>query len=128
MDAHAQWEIREYGRVMAGMLKRVAPLAFEAWLDYNVLGTRLSGAERAALAQLLQAEEGGLAVRDGATGLTRRELGRLGLAGREIRELLAKIEAPERPDFGLDLADMRDAAEMEAKMDAAVPVVDRREV
>ena len=81
VDAHAQWEIREYGRVMAGMLKRVAPLAFEAWLDYNVLGTQLSGAERAALAQLLQPEEGGLAVRDGATGLTRRELGRLGLAG-----------------------------------------------
>ena len=62
------------------------------------------------------------------TGLSRRELGRLGLAGREIRELLAKIEAPERPDFSLDLADMRDAAEIEAEMDAAVPVVDRREV
>lgn len=128
VDAHAQWEIREYGRVMAGMLKRVAPLAFEAWLDYNVLGTRLSGAERAALATLLQPDEGGLAVRDGATGLSRRDLGRLGLAGREIRELLAKIEAPERPDFSLDLADMRDAAEMAAKMDTAVPVVDRRDL
>ena len=128
VDAHAQWEIREYGRVMAGMLKRVAPLAYEAWLDYNVLGTRLSGAERAALARLLEAKDGGLAVRDGANGLSRRELGRLGLAGREIRELLAKMEAPERPDFSLDLADMRDAAEMEAAMDAAVPVVDRREV
>jgi len=128
VDAHAQWEIREYGRVMAGMLKRVAPLAFEAWLDYNVLGTRLSGGERAALAKLLEAEDGGLAVRDGATGLSRRELGRLGLAGREIRELLAKIEAPERPDFSLDLADMRDAREMEAKMDTAVPVVDRRDL
>ena len=27
VDAHAQWEIQEYGRVMAGMLKRVAPLS-----------------------------------------------------------------------------------------------------
>ena len=88
----------------------------------------MSGGERAALATLLEAADGGLAVRDGATGLSRRELGRLGLAGREIRELLAKIEAPERPDFSLDLADMRDAREMEAKMDTAVPVVDRRDV
>jgi thymidylate synthase (FAD) len=30
VDAHAQWEIQEYGRVMAGMLKRVAPLSYEA--------------------------------------------------------------------------------------------------
>ena len=128
VDAHAQWEIREYGRVMAGMLQRVARLAFEAWLDYNVLGERLSAAERQALATLLRAEAGGLAVREGVTGLTRRELGRIGLSGREIRELLTKVEAPERPDFSLDLADMRSADEMEAEMAAAVPVVDRTAV
>ncbi len=126
VDAHAQWEIREYGRVMAGMLQRVAPLAFEAWLDYNVLGERLSAAERQALATLLRAQAGGLAVREGVRGLTRRELGRLGLSGREIRELLSKVEAPERPDFSLDLADMRSADEMQAEMEAAVPVVDRK--
>ena len=122
VDDHAQWEIREYGRVMAGMLERVAPLAYEAWLDYDVLGTRLSVGERAALAKLLRAEAGGIAVRRGASGLTRAELGELGLAPREIRELLAKIEAPARPDFGLDLGAMRSAEEMEAKMSAAVPV------
>ena len=53
VDDHAQWEIQEYGRVMAGMLARVAPIAYEAWLDYNVLGARLSHAERMALAKLL---------------------------------------------------------------------------
>ena len=113
---------------MAGMLQRVAPLAFEAWLDYNVLGERLSAAERQALATLLRAEAGGLAVREGVRGLTRRELGRYGLSGREIRELLAKVEAPERPDFSLDFAAMRSADEMEAEMEAAVPVVDRKPV
>ena len=128
VDPHAQWEIREYGRVMAGMLKRVAPLAFDAWVDYDVLGTRLSGAERSALAQLVRAEKGGLAVREGASALSRADLGSLGLSGREILELLAKIEAPARPDFELDLAAMRDAAEMETRMQAAVPVVDRRDV
>ena len=124
VDAHAQWEIREYGRVMAGMLQRVAPLAFEAWVDYDVLGARLSGAERAALARLIKVEGGGLAVREGS-GLSRRDLGRLGLAGREIRELLAKIEPPERPDFDLDLSAMQSPEAMAAKMQAAVPAVDR---
>ena len=128
VDPHAQWEIREYGRVMAGMLKRVAPLAFDAWVDYDVLGTRLSGAERSALARLVRAEGDRLAVREGASALSRADLGSLGLSGREIRELLAKIEAPARPDFELDLAAMRNAAEMETRMQAAVPVVDRRDV
>ena len=128
VDVHAQWEIREYGRVMAGMLQRVAPLAYDAWLDYDVLGARLSGAERTALARLLRSHDGGLALRDGTGGLTRTELGRLGLAGREIRELLAKIEAPTRPDFGLDLSVMCSAAEMEERMQAAVPIVDREEL
>ena len=45
VDAHAQWEIQEYGRVMAGMLKRVAPLSYEAWIDYDVCGAHLSRAE-----------------------------------------------------------------------------------
>ena len=125
VDAHAQWEIRAYGEVIAGMLQRVAPLAYEAWLDYEVLGERLSAAERVALAKLLEADDGGLAVRDGVTRLERRELGKLGLSGRETRELLAKVATPDRPDFALDLAAMRSAAQMEEKMQQAVPAPER---
>ena len=125
VDAHAQWEIRAYGEVIAGMLQRVAPLAYEAWLDYEVLGERLSAAERVALGKLLEADDGGLAVRDGVTRLERRELGKLGLSGREIRELLAKVATPDRPDFALDLAAMRSAAQMEEKMQQAVPAPER---
>ncbi|MCG8469417.1 MAG: FAD-dependent thymidylate synthase [Gemmatimonadetes bacterium] len=121
VDPHAQWEIREFGRIMAGMLERVAPLTYEAWLDYNVLGTQLSFGERAALAKLLEAEGGGLAIRDGATSLGPDDLAELGLSGREARELLEKIERPERPDFRLDLSEMRSAEEMSAKMAEAVP-------
>ena len=125
VDAHAQWEIRAYGEVIAGMLQRVAPLAYEAWLDYEVLGERLSAAERVALGKLLEADDGGLAVRDGVSRLERRELGKLGLSGREIRELLAKVATPDRPDFALDLAAMRSAAQMEKKMQQAVPAPER---
>lgn len=123
VDAHAQWEIREYGKVMAGMLQRVAPLAFEAWLDYDVLGTRLSHAERTAIGRLLAADEGGLAVRERDGHLDRRALGKLGLSGREIRELLAKIEPLPRPDFSLDIRMMQSAEEVEAKMRTAVPIM-----
>ena len=125
VDAHAQWEIRAYGEVIAGMLQRVAPLAYEAWLDYEVLGERLSAAERVALGKLLEADHGGLAVRDGVSRLERRELGKLGLSGREIRELIAKVATPDRPDFALDLAAMRSAAQMEEKMQQAVPAPER---
>ena len=62
------------------MLDRVAPLALEVWLDYNVLGTRTSGA-------------------------------------------VLRLASP-----SLDLADMRDASEIAARMGTAVPIVDRRDL
>ncbi len=125
VDAHAQWEIREYGRVMAGMLKRVAPLAFEAWLDYSVLGARMSYGELRALGLLLERDRGGIAVRAGAGRVSRQELAALGLSGREIRELQAKLDAPARPDFDLDMGTMQTPAAVEAKMNAAVPEPER---
>ena len=124
VDEHAQWEIRAYGRVMAGMLQRVAPLAFEAWLDYQVLGAKLSYGERRALAKLVQADGEGLTARDGAA-VDRKALAALGLSARERQELLAKVEPPARPDFSLDLATMRNAEEVAAEMAAAVPAVER---
>ena len=45
VDAHAQWEIQQFGKLIAGMLKRVAPIAYEAWIDYEVCGARLSRME-----------------------------------------------------------------------------------
>ena len=31
MDSHAQWEIQEYGRAMAEVVKAVCPLAYESF-------------------------------------------------------------------------------------------------
>ena len=62
VDTHAQWEIQEYGRVMAGMLKQVAPLSYEAWIDYDVCGTHLSRAELESLRALVKVEGDGLAA------------------------------------------------------------------
>ena len=124
VDDHAQWEIREYGRVIAGMVKRVAPLSYEAWVDYQVMGDKLSHGEIQALSRLVAADGDGLAARDGSS-LSNADLAGLGLSGREIRELKEKLAPREVPDYDLDLAAMRDPEDVAAEMLAAVPEVDR---
>ena len=120
VDAHAQWEIQEYGRVMAGMLQRVAPLSYEAWVDYEVLGARLSAGELEVLRSLLRPDPESESIR-GEGVATKEDLKAAGLAPREIRELLDKLSPVERPDFTLDLSQMKSAEEMSGKMAKAVP-------
>ena len=124
VDDHAQWEIQEYGRVIAGMVKRVAPLSYEAWVDYQVMGDKLSHGEIQALSRLVAVDGDGLAARDGGS-LSNADLTGLGLSGREIRELKEKLAPREVPDHDLDLAAMRDPEDVAAEMLAAVPEVDR---
>jgi thymidylate synthase (FAD) len=127
VDSHAQLEIRRYAEVMAGMVKRVAPLAYEAWIDYDVCGTHLSRGELAALQRLLEAGEEGVAGRDGAR-LSSDELTGLDLSAREVREFIEKLQPAAVPDFALDLSRMRPAQEIEARMSAAVPKVEKQPV
>jgi thymidylate synthase (FAD) len=42
MDAHAQWEIRQYAKVMAAMARAVAPMAYEAFEQYRLNAACLS--------------------------------------------------------------------------------------
>jgi thymidylate synthase (FAD) len=119
VDAHAQWEIQEYGRVMAGMLKRVAPLSYEAWIDYDVCGAHVSRAELDALRALVKVEGDGLA----ASGrLDKAGLAERGLANREIEELLGKLRPPGAiPDFELDLSSARGPEHFAERFAKAVP-------
>jgi thymidylate synthase (FAD) len=120
VDPHAQLEIRAFARVMAGMVKRVAPLSYEAWVDYDLEGRRFTRGERRALARLVDADEDGVRAREGAV-LSGAQLAELGLSGREIRELTEKLAAPGHPDFELDLGRMRSAEEVATEMQQAVP-------
>jgi thymidylate synthase (FAD) len=92
VDPHAQYEIRAFAVVMAGMLQRVAPLTFEAWVDYDVAGTTLSRGELAAIQRSCRVAAGGSSRRAGE--VRRKELEHLGLANREVDELLAKLTTP----------------------------------
>ena len=118
---NAQWEIQEYARVMAGMLKRVAPISFEAWLDYNFCAEPFSRGELEALALLLEPGQDGIRVRPGVGQVTAEELKGLGLSPREIQELSEKLQPRTAPDFELDLSRMRTAEEVEKEMYQAVP-------
>jgi thymidylate synthase (FAD) len=120
VDSHAQWEIQEYGRVMAGMLKRVAPLSYEAWIDYDVCGARMSRMELDALRRLVNAAPDGLRSRDGGW-LDERALAETGLSKREVEELRAKLDSHEVPDFELDLSRALSAETFAQRFAEAVP-------
>jgi hypothetical protein len=126
VDSHAQWEIQQFGKVMAGMLKRVAPLAYEAWIDYEVCGARLSRMEVDALRTLLRVGT------DTQPFLTQSRVGQRvaksalqsnagGMTDREIEEFFALFpENPSAvPDFELDLSKAKTAEFFEAEAAAA---------
>jgi hypothetical protein len=105
---------------MAGMLKRVAPLSYEAWIDYDVCGTHVSRAELSALRALVGADGDGLQGK--GERLDRAALEGHGLAKREIDELLAKLApAAAVPDFTLDVASARSAEHFAERFASAVP-------
>jgi thymidylate synthase (FAD) len=120
VDPHAQWEIREFGRVMAGMLKAALPLSYEAWIDYDVCGERLSRMELNALRQLVRVEDGRLRAIPGRE-LDADALAELGLAKREVEELLGKLAPATAPDFTLDPSSARDPEEFSERFARAVP-------
>ncbi|HCK59931.1 MAG TPA: FAD-dependent thymidylate synthase [Gemmatimonadetes bacterium] len=120
VDSRAQWEIQQFGRVIAGMIKRVAPLSYEAWVDYDLGSEPLTRVERHLISSLLEGNEDGLQARDGAK-VTADEMKAAGLSTREVAELMEKLSAPSIPDFELDASQMVDADTMARKMYQAVP-------
>lgn len=53
MDPHAQYEIRVYAQAMAGLVREVTPLAYEAFEDYVVQGLRFTRIEQGLLTRQL---------------------------------------------------------------------------
>ena len=127
VDAHAQYEIRAFAEVMAGILKRVAPLSYEAWLDYDVAGATLSRAEIEVLRRLVRVgRDGDAATLEGRAGVALDDaaLKDAGLSRREVMELMEKLEERAAPDFELDVSLMRSPEEMATRMEEAVPRLD----
>lgn len=108
VDSHAQWEIQEYGRVIAGMLKEVAPISYEAWIDYDVCGARFSRMELSVIKEFIDSWEnnGGLCMPGpGDVSFSDDDLEKeFGIKGRELKEFKAKLKPRLAPDFTLDLS------------------------
>ena len=78
-DPHAQYEIRVYAEAILGTLKRWVPLAYEAYMEYEHKGARLSGNALKVVKRMLNGE----AVEQGESNLSNREW-------RELMSLLGK--------------------------------------
>lgn len=126
VDAHAQFEIQEYGKIIAGMIKRIAPISYEAWIDYDVCGVKLSRMELDALKEIVvagQTEECGKYIANvGQDGFVyEKELPEI--SSREFNEFWLKFNNTKQdvPNFELDLSKAKDGAYFEEKMIASVP-------
>jgi thymidylate synthase (FAD) len=121
VDSHAQWEIQQYGKVMAGMMKRVAPLAYEAWIDYDVCGARLSRRELEILTKAVKTVDGSLLPNNPVSSLEMQT--QHDLTTREIDEFLGIFSQRQTPDFELDLQQAKDGDFFAAAAAAAAPSV-----
>lgn len=115
VDSHAQWEIQQYGKIMAGMLKRVAPLAYEAWIDYEVCGARLSRAELNLIRTLRNVgyEQLFADLKTTPEGMT----------SREFDEFQLLFNDQPVPDFDLDLSAAKSPEYFKELAELAVPLV-----
>jgi thymidylate synthase (FAD) len=124
VDAHAQWEIQKYGEVMAGIVRAVAPLSYEAWIDYDVCGARMSRMELDALRQLVEVSEDGSVRARAGVSLSREQLVGLGLSPREVGDLGSKLQSAGVPSYEARPEATLPAEEFEKRCAAAVPAAD----
>lgn len=109
VDSHAQYEIRAFAEPMAGMMKIVAPIAAEAWIDYDVCGVRFSYDEMQAIRTMLSVfQKPSESVFVGSTV----EFDRVyeTMTSRELGEFESKLAPRTRPTFDLDLSKAHDAS------------------
>lgn len=111
-DPHAQWEIRAYSDVLAGIARRVCPLAFDAFQDYQLNAVTFSQAELRGIRALSQFHVSPLAwdnPPESAKLAVNEVLKEYGILGREADEFWAKLRLQTKRDFSLDLAAARSA-------------------
>lgn len=101
-DPHAQWEIRAFSDVLAGIVQRIAPISFDAFLDYQMNSVSFSQDELAVMNTLCVAQA--LWKGDDTKKAVNQQLLKYGIQGREAEEFWKKVEPKQKRDFSLDLA------------------------
>jgi thymidylate synthase (FAD) len=64
LDPHAQWEIRVYAETILSIIRKVCPMATEAFETLILSGKSFSGSEMGALKKVLNGEENPLTGRE----------------------------------------------------------------
>lgn len=114
-DSHAQYEIQAYAQIMAGMIKRIAPLSYEAWIDYQFCASRFTRLDLLALQEQFK------------TGSVSDEfMLNIGMSKREIVEYKQKLVPKEPPNYDLDLTTAKSPQYFENLMNSAVPKIDNK--
>jgi len=94
------------------MLKMIAPIIYEAWLDYDVCGKHFSHQEMQVLTSLIEVMKDSETIK--TNGNSFNDFSNL-LQGRELVEFFDKFIPIKKPDFELDLNKARSAEYFEEK-------------
>ena len=100
LDPHAQWEVREYARVISEIVQAWLPLTWEAFTDYTLRSVKLSRGEWEVLVQSVNREHVERLLSLSASVPTEGGTGRSGgdrLSLREKREFLALLSPTPTP-------------------------------
>lgn len=114
-DSHAQLEIRKYANVMAGMVKRVVPLAFEAWYDYSYISNNWTRLDKEFLLYLKENYNyNKFSQIKKCYEEEKNEYHKiLEISNRELEEFWSKLEIPEKVNFDLDIRDAKPSSYFE---------------
>lgn len=113
LDSHAQWEIRAYANVIAGLVKEWLPLTWEAYEDYTLGGVSFSRLEQKLMKSIMVKPDFSLADPSDTADVTN-EAKQLGLSEREIVSFLNKLSfEPNLQDYTLDLSTAKEPAYFE---------------
>lgn len=91
-DSHAQWEVQEFSRAVARIVKFAFPLSFDAWYDYQYQAVSFSRLDRILLNKMSN------------SGVTEEFALSIGMSKREYNEFHEKLRPPTEESFDLDLS------------------------
>lgn len=109
-DSHAQKQIRVYGDVMAGIVKRLCPLSFEAFQDYQQTAVTFSQSEMRAIRLLSSYHVSPIAWESPPASISEAVAELFvadGATKREIAEFWDKLKVRVKKDYSLDTASSR---------------------
>jgi thymidylate synthase (FAD) len=114
-DGHAQWEIQQYSNMKASIMRAVAPMTYEAWVDYKFQSCTFSRTEMVLLRRLLGTSiASGLGLAPAAThvqvtsgDILKMHALELGMTDREWSEFVQVFDRVNTPDLYEKPADFK---------------------